>query len=204
LTATTAFIVANVAGGSYNVKVTGSPAEDFASTQFTVTASYSISFNPPYWLCTDIAVTFTGPLVESGYYGDTLQFQYFQYEETYPSDLVAIFTDTGLTVTSDTVNYWISAHEYAAVNFAFLPYLAVKVVDVTAKPNGYVPGLIFLQLTNISPESGPYCESNSSNPTPEFQTGWYTYIIMASVALSLVFLRVNARNRSPQKHRQRL
>jgi hypothetical protein len=103
-------------------------------------ADYSISFSPSYWLCTDVQVTLTGPLVESGLYGDTLQFQYFQYSPSYPSVLKPIFTDPGLTVTSDTVNYWINYNEYAPVNFAYTPNIAVKVVDLTPKSNGYVPG----------------------------------------------------------------
>jgi hypothetical protein len=154
---------------------------------------YSITFYPTYWPCTDVSVTFTGPLVESGYYGDTLQFQYFQYNSNYPSVLNPIFTDSSLTVTSDTVNYWISYNEYAPVNFAYQPYIAVKVVDVTPKSNGYPPGLIFMDLTNITPFSGQYCQYDSPVPTPEFQSQWI--VVIASVALSLAFLRI-------QKHRR--
>jgi hypothetical protein len=142
---------------------------------------------------------FTGPLVESGFYGDTLQFQYFQYDPSYPSVLVPIFTDQGLTVTSDTVNYWIGAGEYSPVNFASLPDIAVKVVDVTTKPNGYVPGLIFMELTNITPEGAQNCLPPV--PTPEFQVQWL--VIMASIVLSLVLLRVHKRYPSPEKENKR-
>jgi len=131
-------------------------------------------------------VTFTGPLVESGLYGDTLQFQYFQYNPTYPSVLVPIFTDTGLTVTSDTVNYWISFAEYTQVNFAYLPNLAVKVVDLTTKSNGYAPGLIYMDLTNVTPGGIQSCPPPA--PTPEFQVQWF--VIIASILLSLMLLRV--------------
>ena len=132
--------------------------------------------------------------MESGFYGDTLQFQYFQYNPTYPSVLVPIFTDPGLTVTSDTVNYWIGYGEYGGVNFAYLPNIAVKVVDVTPKSNGYAPGQLFFQLTNITPESGPYCQPPPA-PAPEFQVQWL--VIIASIVLSLVALRVR-RQYKPQ------
>jgi len=158
-------------------------------------SDYSISFSPEYWLCTDASVTFTGPLVESGHYGDNLQFQYFQYNPSYPSVLYPIFTDPGLTVTSDTVNYWINYNEYAQVNFAYLPNLAVKVVDVTPNSRGYAPGLIFMELTNITPAGGQYCQFDSPLPTPEFQAQWL--MIIASVGLGLLFLRIH-------KHHARL
>jgi len=200
--AATAFTVDDVTDGSYRVMVRGTPSKDSASAQFTVNgsttsttsattnmASYSLSFSPTYWFCTDVSVTFTGPLVESGFYGDTLQFQYFQYNPTYPSVLNPIFTDPSLTVTSDTVNYWISYNEYAPVNFAYLPNIAVKVVDVTPKSNGYAPGLIFMQLTNITPQSGQYCPLDSPAPVPEFQSVWL--MIIASVVLGSVFLGVH-------------
>jgi len=158
----------------------------------------SISFSPPYWLCTDVSVTFTGPLVESGLYGDTLQFQYFQYSPSYPSVLYPIFTDPGLTVTSDTVNYWISYNEYAPVNFAYMPNIAVKVIDVTPKSNGYAPGLLLLELTNITPEGSQSCGFDSPPPPPapipEFQVSWL--MIMASVVLGLVFLQAHKHSRS--------
>ena len=102
-----------------------------------------------------------------------------------------IFTDPGLTVTSDTVNYWISSNEYAPVNFAYMPNIAVKVIDVTTKPNGYTPGLIFMQLTNINPEGYQYCQIAPPAPIPEFQADWM--IIMVSVGLGLVFLRTHKR-----------
>jgi hypothetical protein len=186
------------------VKVTGEPSLDSASAEFTVFVSttsttlvttsssgYSISFSPPYWLCTDVSVTFTGPLVESGYLGDTLQFQYFQYSPSYPSVLNPIFTDSSLTVTSDTVTYWIRYPEYAPVNFAYMPNIAVKVVDVTVKSNGYAPGLIFMQLTNVTPESFQSCGIISPPPgNPEFQVTWL--IVIVSLAVSLVLLRVRA------------
>ena len=159
------------------------------STSGSSNADYSISFSPAYWLCTDVSVTFTGPLVESGFYGDTLQFQYFQYNPSYPSVLNPIFTDPGLTVTSDTVNYWINYNEYAPVNFAYMPNIAVKVVDVTPKSNGYMPGQIFMELTNITPEGYQYCQIAPPTPTPEFQAEWI--IIMVSVALGLVFLQAH-------------
>jgi hypothetical protein len=139
-------------------------------------------------------VTFTGPLIESGFYGDTLEFQYFQYNPNYPSVLNPIFTDSGLTVTSDTVSYWINYNEYAQFNFAYQPNIAVKVVDLTPKSNGYSPGLIFMQLTNITPEGSQYCPYNSPpTVTPEFQTDWL--MIITSVFLGLMFLRVH-------KHRE--
>jgi hypothetical protein len=152
-------------------------------------ADYSISFSPTYWVCTGVSVTFTGPLLESGFYGDTLQFQYFQYSPSYPSVLNPIFTDPSLTVTSDTVNYWINYNEYASVNFEYMPNRAVKVVDVTPKSSGYTPGQIFLQLTNISPEGYQSCEIAPPAPIPEFQAGWI--IIMVSMVLSLIFLQAH-------------
>jgi len=144
-----------------------------------------MSFNPPYWFCSDVSVTFTGPLVESGRYGDTLQFQYFQYNPAYPSILTPIFTDSGLTVTSDVINYWISSNEYASVNFAYQPNIAVKVIDLTPRSNGYASGLIFMELTNITPEAGQACAPPA--PAPEFQLQWI--VIVASMLLSLVFLK---------------
>jgi hypothetical protein len=152
-------------------------------------AGYSITFSPTYWLCTDVSVTFTGPLVESGFYGDTLQFQYFQYNPSSPSVLTPIFTDPSLTVTSDTVNYWVNYNEYASANFEYMPNIAVKVVDVTPKSNGYTPGQIFFQLTNIIPEGSQYCQIDAPIPTPEFQADWI--IIMVSLALGLTFLRAH-------------
>lgn len=162
---------------------------------------YSMNFSPAYWLCTNVLVTFTGPLVESGLYGDTLQFQYFQYSPSYPSVLIPIFADSGLTVTSDTVSYWMSYAEYAQFNFAYQPNIAVKVVDLTPKSNGYNPGLIFMQLTNITPESGLYCQYDPPSPptpVPEFRAEWL--IIMASVALGLLFIRVHRHNGFRKKH----
>ena len=152
-------------------------------------AGYSISFNPPFWLCTDVSVTFTGPLVESGFYGDTLQFQYFQYNPSYPSILNPIFMDPSLTVTSDSVSYWIHYPEYAPVSFAYMPDVAVKVIDVTPKSNGYAPGLIFMQLTNITPESYQSCQIGSTTSTPEFQAQWV--MVMVSLAMGSVFLQVH-------------
>jgi hypothetical protein len=140
-------------------------------------------------------VTFTGPLIESGLYGDTLQFQYFQYNPDYPSVLTPIFTDPGLTVTSDTVNYWINSNEYASVNFEYMPNIAVKVVDVTPKSNGYTPGQIFLELTSVIPEGSQSCQIDAPIPTPEFQTDWV--IIMASMVLGLIFLQA-------QNHKDKL
>jgi hypothetical protein len=135
-----------------------------------------------------VQVTLTGPLVESGFYGDTLQFQYFQYNPSYPSVLNPIFTDPGLTVTSDTVSYWINYNEYGPVNFMYMPNIAVKVVDVTPKSNGYVPGQILFELTNITPEGYQSCQVGPP-PVPEFQTDWM--IITVSVTLSLVFLQAH-------------
>jgi hypothetical protein len=194
--------VANVAGESYNVKVNGTPSENSASAQFTVnsassTSAYSISFSPPYWFCTDSYVTFTGPLLESGYYGDTLQFQYYQYDPNLPSALNLIFTDAPLTVTSDSVSYWIHYPEYAPVNFAYMPYVAVKVVDLTPKSNGNIPGLIFMQLTNISPESFQSCQVDSPISTPEFQLQWF--VIVISLAAGLLFIKT----RLPRERRLR-
>ena len=129
--------------------------------------------------------------MESGFYGDTLQFQYFQYNPTYPSVLYPIFTDPSLTVTGDTVNYWISYGEYAQVNFAYLPNVAVKVVDVTPKSNGYIPGLIFMELTNVTPESGPYCPYDSPVAAAEFVAAPVEWlVVMISIAMALLFFRV--------------
>jgi hypothetical protein len=140
--------------------------------------------------------------MESGFYGDTLQFQFFQYNPNYPSLLNPIFTDSGLTVTSDTVSYWINYNEYAQLNFAYQPYIAVKVVDVTPKSNGYMPGLIFMELTNITPEGNQYCQYDSPPAaTPEFQAEWL--IILASVIPGLAFLRVHNRYRSREKDNKR-
>ncbi|HXZ90261.1 MAG TPA: hypothetical protein VEG61_04280, partial [Candidatus Dormibacteraeota bacterium] len=166
----------------------------------TSSGDYSISFGPAYWLCTDVSVTFTGPLVESGLYGDTLQFQYFQYSPSYPSVLYPIFTDPGLTVTSDSVNYWISYNEYAPVNFAYMPNIAVKVVDVTPKWNGYASDLLFMELTSITPEGGQSCGFGyppPPAPVPEFQVSWL--MIIASVVLGLVFLQVQKHYRSSRR-----
>jgi hypothetical protein len=136
-----------------------------------------------------VLVTFTGPLEESGLYGDTLQFQYFQYNPSYPSVLYPIFTDPDLTVTSDTVSYWINSNEYAQANFAYLPNIAVKVIDVTLKSNGYAPGLIFMELTNINPEGSQYCQYDSPMSVPEFQTQWL--MVVASMVLGLLLVRVH-------------
>jgi hypothetical protein len=199
-TLTGTFTVANIASGAYTIRARGRPSGDSASAQFTVNAatsmsSYSISFSPPYWLCTDVYVTFTGPLVESGFFGDTLQFQYFQYDSNLPSLLNPIFTDAPLTVTSDTVSYWINYPEYAPVNFAYMPNIAVKVVDVTPKSNGYLPGLIFMELTTIAPESYQSCQIGSSTATPEFQVPWL--ITMVSLLVSSVFIQVHKRKIQP-------
>jgi hypothetical protein len=170
-------------------------------TWSTSGAGYSINFSPAYWLCTDVSVTFTGPLLESGLYGDTLQFEYFQYNPSYPSLLYPIFTDPSLTVTSDTINYWISYSEYAQVNFAYSPNIAVKVVDVTPKPNGYIPGLLLMQLTNVTPESSLYCPYDPPVPAPEFQATSAEWIVtMASVLMALAFLRAHNRARTRQRN----
>jgi len=111
--------------------------------------------------------------------------------------LYPIFTDPGLTVTSDTVNYWVSYNEYAPVNFAYMPNIAVKVVDVTPKSNGYAPGLLFMQLTNITPEGSQGCGFDSAPPPapiPEFPVAWV--VIMASVILGLAFLQAHKHYRS--------
>jgi hypothetical protein len=178
------------------VTTTASAATTWTKTWGSSSANYgdySISFNPPYWLCSDVSVTFTGPLVESGHYGDALEFQYFQYDPSYPSVLVPIFTDSGLTVTSDTVNYWISYIEYAQVNFAYQPNIAVKVVDVTRSSNGYWSGLIFMDLTNVIPESLQSCTYPAAAPAPEFQVQWL--VIVASIVLSLVALKIRKQHR---------
>jgi len=180
------------------VTVTSTTTSEAAFTTFssvTDSADYSISFSPQYWFCTGISVTFTGPLVESGLYGDTLQFQYFQYNPGYPSVLVLVFTDSGLTVTSDTVNYWISPSEYAQINFAYQPNIAVKVVDLTSKWNGYTSGLLYMGLTGITPEGGQYCQYDSPPiPAPEFPTAaTELLLILASMGLSLAFLKVHRR-----------
>jgi len=102
-----------------------------------------------------------------------------------------------LTVTSDTINYWISYSEYANVNFAYSPNIAVKVVDVTPKPNGYIPGLLFMQLTNVTPESSVYCPYDPPAPAPEFPAASAEWVaIMASLLLALAFLRVHHRART--------
>jgi hypothetical protein len=186
------FTTANFATGAYTIRAVGRPGGDYASAQFTVSAAssmsgYSISFSPPYWFCTDSYVTFTGPLLESGYFGDALQFQYYQYDPNLPSALNLIFTDAPLTVTSDSVSYWIHYPEYAPVNFAYMPYIAVRVVDITPKSNGNIPGLIFMQLTNISPESFQSCQVDSPISTPEFQLQWV--VVMISLAAGLLFVK---------------
>lgn len=140
--------------------------------------------------------------MESGFYGDTLQFQYFQYNSSYPSLLNPIFTDSGLTVTSDTVSYWINSNEYAPLNFAYQPHIAVKVVDVTPKSNGYTPELIFMQLTNVTPEGNQYCQYDSPPiAAPEFQAEWL--IVIASLVLGLTFFRVHKHHRPPEKDTRR-
>ena len=198
------FTVANVATGAYTIRATGRPGGDYASTQFTVSATpsmsgYSISFSPPYWFCTDSYVTFTGPLIESGFYGDTLQFQYFQYDPNLPSQLNPIFMDAPFTVTSDSVSYWIRYPEYASVSFAYMPYVAVKVIDLTPKSNGAIPGLIFMQLTNITPQGSQSCQIDSSINTPEFPFQWF--VIMASLAVGSVLIQIHVRRkRSSHEH----
>ena len=196
-TSTTTNTTLTLAGTMSSTQTTLSTSSSASSTTINSAApaatqndGYSISFNPPYWLCTNVQVTFTGPLVESGFYGDTLQFQYFQYNPSYPSVLNTIFTDPGLTVTSDTVSYWISYNEYGQVNFVYMPNIAVKVVDVTPKSNGYIPGQIFFDLTNINPEGYQSCPYGPP-PVPEFQVDWM--VIMISVALSLVFFQAHKR-----------
>jgi hypothetical protein len=203
LVTSTSFVASNTTTYTSSVTDLTSTTDDPVTVTVTSTAStatawsrtwrsstdyggYSISFSPQYWFCSDVSVTFTGPLVESGHYGDILQFQYLQYNPTYPSVLNPIFTDAGLTVTSDTVNYWINANEYAQVNFAYQPNIAVKVLDLTPKSNGYTPGLIFMDLTNITPQGLQYC--TYSAPAPEFQVQWF--VIVASIVLSLVVLRI--------------
>ena len=177
------------------VTVTSTTTTGMSSVTSTSGGSdYSIAFYPTYWPCTDVSVTFSGPLIESGYYGDTLQFQYFQYNPTYPSILSPIFTDSDLTVTGDTVDYWISYTQYAQVNFAYQPYIAVKVVDITAKSNGYSPGLIFMQLTDTTPYNSQYCQYDPAIPTPEFPAQWL--IIVTSMLLGLAVLRVRNRFRT--------
>jgi hypothetical protein len=105
--------------------------------------------------------------------------------------LTPIFTDPVLTVTSDAVNYWINYNEYAPVNFAYMPNIAVRVVDVTPKSNGYMPGQIFMKLTNITPANYQYCQVGSSAPIPEFQNE--RIIIMVSAVLGLAFLQAHKR-----------
>ena len=185
---------------SSNTLISSSTTSSATTYSSSTDPAYSISFSPPYWLCTPVSVTFTGPLVESGYYGDTLQFQYFQYNPTYPSVLLPIFTDSGLTVTSDTVSYWIGTGEYAQANFSYQPNVAVKVIDLTPKSNGYPPGLIFLGLTNVTPEGLQYCPYPYPSypyaapyPAPEFQVQWL--VIIASIVLSLGVLRLGKRQR---------
>lgn len=188
---TTSTVTEDSSTMNHSVTVTVTSTTTAATTTDSSAAydsAYSISFSPSYWFCSDVSVTFTGPLVESGLYGDTLQFQYFQYNPTFPSVLIPIFTDSDLTVTSDTVNYWISYGEYAQVNFAYQPNIAVKVVDLTPKSNGYAPGLIFMDLTNITPEGLQYCSYPNPMPAPEFQVQWL--VIVASIVLSLAVLRI--------------
>jgi hypothetical protein len=72
-----------------------------------------------------------------------------------------------------------------------MPNIAVKVVDVTPKSNGYTPGLIFMQLTNITPEGYQSCQNAPPAPIPEFQAEWI--IIIISAALGLVFLQAHKR-----------
>ena len=85
------------------------------------------------------------------------------------------------------------------MNFAYLPYLAVRVVDVTPKSNGYIPGLIFMDLTNVTPESGPYCQYDSPVAAPEFQTASNELLVVIfSLAVALVFLRVHKPRRFPE------
>jgi hypothetical protein len=144
-------------------------------------------------LCTDVYVTFTGPLLESGYYGDTLQFQYYQYNPTLPSEQSLIFLDGPLTITSDTVTYWVHYPEYASVNFAYLPYIAVRVVDTTPKLNGNPPGLIFMQLTALNPEGAPSCSYDPSISAPEFQFQWLA--ILSAIGGVLVLVQNNARRK---------
>lgn len=194
-TTTESTTLATTSNDSVTVTVTSTTTSQVAiatTTWVTDNAAYSISFSPQYWFCNGISVTFTGPLIESGLYGDTLQFEYFQYNPTYPSVLVPLFTDSGLTVTSDTVNYWITPAEYTQTNFEYLPNLAVKVIDLTPGSNGYAPGLIFMQLTEITPQGGQYCQYDSAPiPAPEFPTtGSELLLILASMGLSLAFLRV--------------
>jgi hypothetical protein len=143
-----------------------------------------------------VLVTFTGPLVESGYYGDVLQFQYYQYNSVYPSEQTLVFVDGPLTVTSDTVSYWISYTEYASAVFFYQPFIAVKVVDITPKSNGSPPGLIFMQLTSISPESYQECGIDAvvtSTSVPEFQADWLVITIVLAVALAFLRIHKSAR-----------
>jgi len=72
----------------------------------------------------------------------------------------------------------------------YMPNIAVKVVDVTPKSNGYMPGQILFELTNITPEGYQSCQVGPP-PVPEFQTDWM--MIATSVALSLVFLQAHKR-----------
>jgi predicted secreted protein with PEFG-CTERM motif len=153
------------------------------STSVSATG-YSISFFPAYWPCSMVQVTFTGPLVESGYYGDSLLFQYYQYSPTLPSVQNLIFTDGPLTVTSDTVQYWIQSSEYSSINFAYQPYIAVRVTDITVK-NGISPGQIFFQLTQVAPEGYQGCAQSS--PTPEFPS--YAPMILLAMTVCVVALR---------------
>ncbi len=204
LTAT--FTVASIATGAYSITAYGKPGGDSASAQLTVSAapsmsSYSISFSPPYWFCTDSYVTFTGPLMKSGYYGDTLQFQYYQYDPTLPSAQNLIFIDGPLTVTSDTVSYWIRYPEYAPVNFAYMPYIAVKVIDLTPKSNGNVPGLIFMQLTTLTPQGAQSCPDPSSINTPEFQFQWLA--IVAPIAICSLLIQGHSARRGSTHERNK-
>jgi hypothetical protein len=70
-----------------------------------------------------------------------------------------------------------------------MPNIAVKVVDVTPKSNGYMPGQIFMQLTNIIPEGYHSCQIDPPAPVPEFQADWI--VIIVSMALSLIFLQAH-------------
>lgn len=79
-------------------------------------------------------------------------------------------------------------NEYAPVNFVYMPYIAVKVVDITPKPNGYIPGLILMQLTGITPEGAQSCQLGPPVNTPEFPAE--SVMIIGSVALGLLLLRI--------------
>jgi hypothetical protein len=69
----------------------------------------------------------------------------------------------------------------------------VKVVDTTPLPNGYARGLIFLQLTSITPENYQQCGNSAvttSTSVPEFQADWL--VIMIVMAVALAFIHVHA------------